>query len=95
MQKIKELMRKIDIERNTIKRLSLLEELDALVTKIRREEEIKYKKNGNYNDNLFIQSLRSKHLKEKEKSRQEDKRQIVLLKQHQKVILTIGVYTRP
>ena len=44
MQKIKELMRKIDIERNTIKRLSLLEELDALVTKIRREEEIKYKK---------------------------------------------------
>lgn len=44
MNKIKELMRRIDIERNTIKRLSLLEELDALVTKIRRDEELKYKR---------------------------------------------------
>jgi len=44
MQKIKELMRRIDIERNTIKRLSLLEELDASVTQIRRDEELKYKR---------------------------------------------------
>ena len=35
---------RIDIERNTIKRLSLLEELDVLVTKIRRDEELKYKR---------------------------------------------------
>lgn len=44
MNKIKELMRKIDIERNTLKRLALLEELDALITKIRKEEEVKFKK---------------------------------------------------
>ena len=47
--KDKELM-KNRYERNTIKRLSLLEELDALVTKIRREEESNIKRNGNFND---------------------------------------------
>ena len=44
MNKIKELMRKIDIERNTLKRLGLLQELDTLITKFRKEEEIKFKK---------------------------------------------------
>lgn len=44
MNKVKELMRKIDIERNTLKRLALLEELDSEITKFRRQEEMKFKK---------------------------------------------------
>jgi hypothetical protein len=42
--KIKELVRKIETEKNTLMRLSLLEELDVIVTKIRKEEELKFKK---------------------------------------------------
>ena len=42
-QKIRELMRKIDTAKTTIQRLSLLEELDAEVTKYRKEQEQKFK----------------------------------------------------
>ena len=42
--KIKELIRKIETEKNTLTRLSLLEELDVFVTKIRKEEELKFKR---------------------------------------------------
>ena len=41
--KIKELMRKIETEKNTLKRLSLLEELDVQVTILRKEQEKKFK----------------------------------------------------
>jgi len=42
--KIKELIRKIETEKNTLTRLSLLEELDVFVTKFRKEEELKFKR---------------------------------------------------
>ena len=42
--KIKELVRKIETEKNTLTRLSLLEELDVFVTKFRKEEELKFKR---------------------------------------------------
>ena len=41
--KIKELIRKIETENNTLKRLSLLEELDVQVTILRKEQEKKFK----------------------------------------------------
>ncbi len=42
-QKIKELVRKIETEKNTLKRLSLLEELDVQVTILRKEQEETFK----------------------------------------------------
>ena len=42
--KIKELIRKIETEKNTLTRLSLLEELDVFVTKFCKEEELKFKR---------------------------------------------------
>ena len=42
--KIKELIRKIETEKNTLTRLSLLEELDVFVTKFLKEEELKFKR---------------------------------------------------
>ena len=42
--KIKELIRKIETEKNALTRLSLLEELDVFVTKFRKEEELKFKR---------------------------------------------------
>jgi hypothetical protein len=43
LPKIKEMIRKIELEKNNLIRLSLLEELDVFVTKLRKEHEQKIK----------------------------------------------------
>ena len=43
LPKIKEMLRKIESEKNNLIRLSLLEELDVLITKLRKEHEQKIK----------------------------------------------------